>query len=214
MPARSTPARTRRSQPPFSLIASYHTTKVFVPRIENPAIKEEQGVKGIFKKPESESGAAIIEFALGVPFLLIFAMAAMEFGQISAASTAVDNAAHAAARELAVNPSGDASSAKEAAVNAASSFFAENMKIETDVSDAEREAYTHRIPDSNGSSYTDRESNVSTRKCTATVSVTIQPQTVLGDAIYAAGGFGGGMTIESNAVELKDATVEGGASSW
>ena len=53
------------------------------------------------------------------------------------------------------------------------------------------------------------ESNVSTRKCTATVSVTIQPQTVLGDAIYAAGGFGGGMTIESNAVELKDATVEG-----
>ena len=94
------------------------------------------------------------------------------------------------------------------------SFFAENMKIETDVSDAEREAYTHRIPDSNGSSYTDRESNVSTRKCTATVSVTIQPQTVLGDAIYAAGGFGGGMTIESNAVELKDATVEGGASSW
>ncbi|MCB6471201.1 hypothetical protein LI145_16490 [Coprococcus comes] len=88
------------------------------------------------------------------------------------------------------------------------------MKIETDVSDAEREAYTHRIPDSNGSSYTDRESNVSTRKCTATVSVTIQPQTVLGDAIYAAGGFGGGMTIESNAVELKDATVEGGASSW
>lgn len=168
----------------------------------------------IFKKPESESGAAIIEFALGVPFLLIFAMAAMEFGQISAATTAVDNAAHAAARELAVNPSGDASSAKEAAVNAASSFFAENMKIETDVSDAEREAYTHRIPDSNGSSYTDRESNVSTRKCTATVSVTIQPQTVLGDAIYAAGGFGGGMTIESNAVELKDATVEGGASSW
>ena len=141
-------------------------------------------------------------------------MAAMEFGQISAATTAVDNAAHAAARELAVNPSGDASSAKEAAVNAASSFFAENMKIETDVSDAEREAYTHRIPDSNGSSYTDRESNVSTRKCTATVSVTIQPQTVLGDAIYAAGGFGGGMTIESNAVELKDATVEGGASSW
>lgn len=84
------------------------------------------------------------------------------------------------------------------------------MKIETDVSDAEREAYTHRIPDSNGSSYTDRESNVSTRKCTATVSVTIQPQTVLGDAIYAAGGFGGGMTIKSNAVELKDATVEGG----
>ena len=162
-------------------------------------------MKGIFKKPESESGAAIIEFALGVPFLLIFAMAAMEFGQISAATTAVDNAAHAAARELAVNPSGDASSAKEAAVNAASSFFAENMKIETDVSDAEREAYTHRIPDSNGSSYTDRESNVS---------VTIQPQTVLGDAIYAAGGFGGGMTIESNAVELKDATVEGGASSW
>ena len=78
------------------------------------------------------------------------------------------------------------------------------MKIETDVSDAEREAYTHRIPDSNGSSYTDRESNVSTRKCTATVSVTIQPQTVLGDAIYAAGGFGGGITIESNAVELKD----------
>ena len=145
-------------------------------------------MKGIFKKPESESGAAIIEFALGVPFLLIFAMAAMEFGQISAA--------------------------KEAAVNAASSFFAENMKIKTDVSDAEREAYTHRIPDSNGSSYTDRESNVSTRKCTATVSVTIQPQTVLGDAIYAAGGFGGGMTIESNAVELKDATVEGGASSW
>ena len=134
-------------------------------------------MKGIFKKLESESGAAIIEFALGVPFLLIFAMAAMEFGQISA-------------------------------------FFAENMKIETDVSDAEREAYTHRIPDSNGSSYTDRESNVSTRKCTATVSVTIQPQTVLGDAIYAAGGFGGGMTIESNAVELKDATVEGGASSW
>lgn len=171
-------------------------------------------MKGIFKKPESESGAAIIEFALGVPFLLIFAMAAMEFGQISAATTAVDNAAHAAARELAVNPSGDASSAKEAAVNAASSFFAENMKIETDVSDAEREAYTHRISDSNGSSYTDRESNVSTRKCTATVSVTIQPQTVLGDAIYAAGGFGGGMTIESNAVELKDATVEGGASSW
>ena len=167
-------------------------------------------MKGIFKKPESESGAAIIEFALGVPFLLIFAMAAMEFGQISAATTAVDNAAHAAA----VNPSGDASSAKEAAVKAASSFFAENMKIETDVSDAEREAYTHRIPDSNGSSYTDRESNVSTRKCTATVSVTIQPQTVLGDAIYAAGGFGGGMTIESNAVELKDATVEGGASSW
>ena len=161
-------------------------------------------MKGIFKKPESESGAAIIEFALGVPFLLIFAMAAMEFGQISAATTAVDNAAHAAARELAVNPSGDA----------ASSFFTENMKIETDVSDAEREAYTHRIPDSNGSSYTDRESNVSTRKCTATVSLTIQPQTVLGDAIYAAGGFGGGMTIESNAVELKDATVEGGASSW
>ena len=39
-------------------------------------------MKGIFKKPESESGAAIIEFALGVPFLLIFAMAAMEFGQI------------------------------------------------------------------------------------------------------------------------------------
>ena len=77
-------------------------------------------MKGIFKKPESESGAAIIEFALGVPFLLIFAMAAMEFGQISAATTAVDNAAHAAARELAVNPSGDASSAKEAAVNAAS----------------------------------------------------------------------------------------------
>ena len=36
-------------------------------------------MKGIFKKPESESGAAIIEFALGVPFLLIFAMAAMEF---------------------------------------------------------------------------------------------------------------------------------------
>lgn len=143
-------------------------------------------MKGIFKKPESESGAAIIEFALGVPFLLIFAMAAMEFGQISAATT----------------------------VNAASSFFAENMKIETDVSDAERETYTHRIPDSNGSSYTDRESNVSTRKCTATVSVTIRPQTVLGDAIYAAGGFGGGMTIESNAVELKDATVEGGASSW
>lgn len=160
-------------------------------------------MKGIFKKPESESGAAIIEFALGVPFLLIFAMAAMEFGQISAATTAVDNAAHAAARELAVNPGSDASS-----------FFAENMKIKTDVSDAEREAYTHRIPDSNGSSYTDRESNVSTRKCTATVSVTIQPQTVLGDAIYAAGGFGGGMTIESNAVELKDATVEGGASSW
>lgn len=89
-------------------------------------------MKGIFKKPESESGAAIIEFALGVPFLLIFAMAAMEFGQISAATTAVDNAAHAAARELAVNPNGDASSAKEAAVNAASSFFAENMKIETD----------------------------------------------------------------------------------
>lgn len=57
-------------------------------------------MKGIFKKPESESGAAIIEFALGVPFLLIFAMAAMEFGQISAATTAVDNAAHAAAREL------------------------------------------------------------------------------------------------------------------
>ena len=52
-------------------------------------------MKGIFKKPESESGAAIIEFALGVPFLLIFAMAAMEFGQISAATTAVDNAAHA-----------------------------------------------------------------------------------------------------------------------
>lgn len=160
-------------------------------------------MKGIFKKPESESGAAIIEFALGVPFLLIFAMAAMEFGQISAATSAVDNAAHAAARELAVNPGGDASS-----------VFTENMKIETDVSDAERETYTHRIPDSNGSSYTDRESNVSTRKCTATVSVTIQPQTVLGDAIYAAGGFGGGMTIESNAVELKDATVEGGASSW
>ena len=44
-------------------------------------------MKGIFKKPESESGAAIIEFALGVPFLLIFAMAAMEFGQISALST-------------------------------------------------------------------------------------------------------------------------------
>ena len=44
--------------------------------------------------------------------------------------------------------------------------------------------------------------------------MTIQPQTVLGDAIYAAGGFGSGMTIESNAVELKDATVEGGASSW
>ena len=62
------------------------------------------------------------------------------------------------------------------------------MKIETDVSDAEREAYTHRIPDSNGSSYTDRQPNVSTRKCTATVSVTIRPQTVLGDAIYAAGG--------------------------
>ena len=77
-------------------------------------------MKGIFKKPESESGAAIIEFALGVPFLLIFAMAAMEFGQISAATTAVDNAAHAAARELAVNPGGDASSAKVAAVNAAS----------------------------------------------------------------------------------------------
>lgn len=89
------------------------------------------------------------------------------------------------------------------------------MKIETDVSDAEREAYTHRIPDSNGSSYTDRESNVSTRKCTATVSVTIQPQTVLGDAIYAAGGFGGGHDRSNpNAVELKDATVEGGASSW
>ena len=145
-------------------------------------------MKGIFKKPESESGAAIIEFALGVPFLLIFAMAAMEFGQISAATSAVDNAA--------------------------SSVFSENMKIETDVSDAERETYTHRIPDSNGSSYTDRESNVSTRKCTATVSVTIQPQTVLGDAIYAAGGFGDGMKIESNAVEVKDATVEGGASSW
>lgn len=160
-------------------------------------------MKGIFKKPESESGAAIIEFALGVPFLLIFAMAAMEFGQISAATSAVDNAAHAAARELAVNPSGDASS-----------VFAENMKIETDVSNAERETYTHRIPDSNGSSYTDRESNVSTRKCTATVSVTIRPQTVLGDAIYAAGGFGDGMKIESNAVEIKDATVEGGASSW
>ena len=99
-------------------------------------------MKGIFTKPESESGAAIIEFALGVPFLLIFAMAAMEFGQISAATTAVDNAAHAAARELAVNPSGDASSAKEAAVNAASSFFAENMKIETDVSDAEKRTRT------------------------------------------------------------------------
>ena len=37
-------------------------------------------MKGIFKKLESESGAAIIEFALGVPFLLIFAMAAMDFG--------------------------------------------------------------------------------------------------------------------------------------
>lgn len=171
-------------------------------------------MKSIFRKPNPESGAAIIEFALGVPFLLIFAMAAMEFGQISAATSAVDNAAHAAARELAVDPNGDTSSAKEAAINAASSFFNDNMKIETNVSEPEKETYTHRVPESNGSTYTDRESNVSSRKCTATVSVTIKPQTVLGDAIYAAGGFGDSMRIESSAVETKDATVEGGTSSW
>lgn len=167
-----------------------------------------------WKRKRSESGAAVVEFALGVPILILFLMAAMEFGQISAASSAVDDAAHAAARELAIDPNGSADSAKEAALRAASSLSVDTMTLTTEIGEPVTTSYTHRLPETDGTTYRDRESNTAVREVTAEASVTIKPQTALGDGIYAIAGWKDGLKIAAKATEFKDATVEGGTSVW
>lgn len=170
-------------------------------------------MKTIFRKPRSERGAATVEFFFAVPFVVALGMAGLEFAHMAAMQSSVDDAAHAVARAASA---GDVSQAEalQTALDATGSLPEDATEVSVSVGEEESQGYTHRLPSSTGSGWKDRASSTARRAVTADVSSSYAPTTPVGSAISAALGTPGKIGFKSSATEWRDATVEGGASSW
>ena len=128
-------------------------------------------------------GAALVELALCLPFLLLFAMAALDLSQVAAASMAVGDASAAPsipASELAVSAKAGASDLGAGAELAV--------------------PFERHAAAADGSMSTTAASVSKTRvECSASCRVT--PKTPIGTAIFAAAGDASGMTLSSASSE-------------
>lgn len=167
----------------------------------------------IFRKPRDERGAATVEFFFAVPFVLLLGMAGLEFAHMAAMQASVDDAAHAVARAAATADVTDAE-ARQTALDATGSLPEATTDVSVDVGEKAREAYSHRLPSTTGAGWEERESATSKRPVTATVASSYAPTTPVGAAISAAIGTPGKIGFSASATEWRDATVEGGSSSW
>lgn len=170
-------------------------------------------MRTIFRKPRDERGAATVEFFFAVPFVLLLGMAGLEFAHMAAMQASVDDAAHAVARAAATADVTDAE-ARQTALDATGSLPEAATEVSVAVGEKTRETYSHRLPSATGSGWKERESATSRRPVTATVASSYAPTTPVGAAISAAIGTPGKIGFSASATEWRDATVEGGSSSW
>ena len=158
-------------------------------------------------------GAALVELALCLPFLLIFAMAALDLSQVAAASMAVGDASAAGARAGALaNEAGDGNGAAklaalDAARSAAPSIPASELTVsaKAGASDLGAEAelavpFERHATAADGSMSTTAAS-VSKTKVECSASCRVTPKTPIGTAIFAAAGDASGMTLSSASSE-------------
>ena len=158
-------------------------------------------------------GAALVELALCLPFLLLFAMAALDLSQVAAASMAVGDASAAGARAgaLSIEAGNGNGAAKLAAIDAARSAAPSIPASELAVSakagapdlGAEAELavpFERHATDADGSMSTTAAS-VSKTKVECSASCRITPKTPIGTAIFAAAGDASGMTLSSKSTE-------------
>ena len=86
--------------------------------------------------------------------------------------------------------------------------------MDVSVSEKSSASYTHRLPSETGSGFENRDSTAASRQVTATASAQVAPTTALGEAIFAAAWGSPRPTVSATATERRDATIEGGATSW
>lgn len=163
------------------------------------------------KLNRTEEGYSFIEFPAFVLAMLIFICVFAELGTYAFTAIAADNASYAAARALAQDVTIDDAALKDAALTASPSLSDDEVTVESLVSDVVSESYVHHFPV--GGSFEDRESFASHRDVTATVGVTWEPLTWLGQGLVAASGEDA-LAVSSTHHAIADATIEGGSSPW
>lgn len=161
-----------------------------------------------------EAGSAAVELMFCVPLLFAFALMALDLAHAAAVSISLDSAAHAAARVAAVEPEASQGEIEAAAQAAAFAIGEGGLSVDVSVSEKSSTSYTHRLPSETGSGFENRDSTAASRQVTATASAQVAPTTALGEAIFAAAWGSPRPTVSATATERRDATIEGGATSW
>lgn len=162
-------------------------------------------------------GAALVELALCLPVLLLFAMVALDLSQLAAASMAVGDASAAGARAGALSiEAGDGNAAAklaavDAARRAAPSIPEEKLAVSAKAGAADlgaqaevAEPFERHAAAADGSMST-KVASVSRTKVECSASCRVTPKTPIGTAIFAAAGDASGMTFSSVSAEWAEA---------
>lgn len=160
--------------------------------------------------PARERGQAIIEMVVFSFFALILVAAACEGAKYCLAQASVEATATEAVRALAANPS-----MKQSEL---ASKVSSPMSITFKVGNEETTTYKHKL--SNGtdgdSKYTERESQVATRKYTVKVTMNCSYMTGFGKIMKIAGGTDSYTVTAIHAVDVDTTAISNGSggSNW
>lgn len=159
------------------------------------------------RRPERESGQALVEAVLLSLVIAMIACAALEFGTYFYVVNAADAATTEAARACLVGESPSESAARAAAEQAAKGAGELRFTYRSD--GATTENYTHYLPKEDGSSgWDERASTTTFETVTVKAEITRKPMTALGKAVGLAAGTGGTYTVTSERTFQADQTTE------
>lgn len=158
-------------------------------------------------------GAALVELALCLPVLLLFAASALDLAQLASASMAAGDAAAAGVRggaaaiEAGADPSSAKTEAERCARLAAPTLPASDLEVSVKAGAgdlgpaAERsQEFDRRVPNAEGG-VESSPARISGVKVECSASVRVTPKTPVGAAIYAAAGDASGMTLSATRTE-------------
>lgn len=158
------------------------------------------------RRPDRESGQALVEAVLLSLVIAMIACAALEFGTYFYAVDAADAATTEAARACLVGESPSEGAARAAAEQAAKG--AGELRFTYSSGGVTAESYTHYLPKEDGSSgWDERASTTTSETVTVRAEITRKPMTALGRAVGLATGAGGTYTVTSERTFQADETT-------
>ena len=152
--------------------------------------------------PAGQRGSVIVESVIAMLSISVLLCAFLEFGVMTSAYMALDNAVNASCKELSLNTELNQTQLKSIAIQAEPALKSNKLTLAYSVSEPTFHRYMHNLPDGAGS----RESTTHHKDVGVSLSYRLDAITFIGKLLYK----DDVLEIKASTSLVADSTIEGG----